>query len=144
MKAKLKSVILAGYEITRGGRIFSNTNWRGLGRREIVQQLNDNGYPSVRITLAGKRVHYSVHSLVAAAFLPNKPSTRHEIRHLDGEKTNNHADNLAWGTQKENADDRERHGRTSRGESHSASIKASNQADAIRAFRRAQKESRHV
>jgi hypothetical protein len=122
--AKHKSVVLAGYTITRDGRVISGSNWRGLGRRELAQDLNDDGYPSVRVTLAGKRVRYAVHSLVASAFLPPRPSPRHEVRHLDGDKLNPHADNLAWGTQKENADDRERHGRTSRGTKHSAAIKA--------------------
>jgi hypothetical protein len=143
-QAKHTAVLLAGYEITRDGRVFSNTNWRGMGRRELAQHLNDDGYPSVRVTLAGKRVRYAVHSLVAAAYLPPRPTWWHEVRHLDGNKLNASADNLAWGTQKENAEDRERHGRTSRGESHSAAIKASNQAEATRAFHRSQAEARHA
>ena len=126
--AKHRSVTLAGYEVTRDGRIVSTTNWRGMGTRELAQQPNADGYPSVRVTLAGKRVRYAVHSLVALAHLPPRPSPAHEVRHLDGNKLNPHADNLAWGTRKENADDRELHGRTSRGARHSAFIKASNQA----------------
>lgn len=123
MSAAHTNVLLAGYEVTRDGRVFPTTNWRGLGRRELAQNLNDDGYPSVRVTLAGKRVRYSVHSLVAFAHLPPRSSSAHEVRHLDGDKMNPHADNLAWGTPKENADDRERHGRTSRGKSHAEAIK---------------------
>lgn len=136
---KHEAVLLAGYEITREGRVFSNTNWRGMGRRELVQQKNHDGYPSVRVTLDEKRVHYSVHTLVAFAHLPPRPSPSHEVRHLDGNKMNSCADNLAWGTQKENADDRERHGRTSRGSKHSSAIKSSNQSKAVRDFHRAKK-----
>ena len=66
------------------------------------------------------------------------------LRHLDGNKTNPHADNLAWGTQKENAADRERHGKTSRGSKHSAAIRSSNQAEGTRAFHQSQKEARNV
>jgi hypothetical protein len=40
------------------------------------------------------------------------------VRHLDGDHLNSHVSNLAWGTGKDNADDRERHGRTARGERH--------------------------
>lgn len=40
----------------------------------------------------------------------------HEARHLDGDRTNNAADNLAWGTPVENARDKERHGTVSKGE----------------------------
>lgn len=31
---KFTSVTLAGYEVTRDGRIVSTTNWRGMGTRE--------------------------------------------------------------------------------------------------------------
>ena len=64
MSTKHTAVLLAGYEITRDGRIFSTTNWRGLGRRELAQHPNADGYPSVRVTLAGKRVRYAVHSSI--------------------------------------------------------------------------------
>lgn len=114
-----------GYEVTTDGRVFSlKTNWRGYGKREMQQTPNDDGYPSVRILVEGKRKRLAVHVLVARHHLPPRPSPKHEVRHLDGDKTNASANNLAWGTQKENADDRERHGRTSRGTRHSAFIKA--------------------
>lgn len=115
-----------GYEVTRDGRVFSAaSNWRGYGRREMHQTPNSDGYPSVRLTLGGKRKRIAVHVLVAAHYLPPRPSARHEVRHLDGDRTRPHADNLAWGTQKENAEDRERHGRTSRGDNHANAIKSS-------------------
>lgn len=130
-----------GYEVTRDGKVFSvASNWRGYGRREMRQLLNSDGYPCVRLMLDGRRKHIRVHVLVAQAYLPPRPSEDHEIRHLDGNRLNPNADNLAWGTRKDNAADRERHGRTSRGEAHSASIKSSNQAAGVRAFRQRQRE----
>src|SRR5690606_26890186 len=93
-------------------------------RRELRQDLNDDGYPSVRITTDGKRTRFAVHVLVAKHHLPPRPSPQHEVRHLDGNRMNPSASNLAWGTRQENADDRETHGRTSRGETHSAAIRA--------------------
>ena len=60
-----------------------------------------------------------VHSLVAKKYLPPRPSEHHQIRHLDGNKTNNSVENLSWGTAKENADDRKAHGMTSCGIKHS-------------------------
>ena len=117
-----------GYEVTREGIVYSvASNWRGLGKRRLNVTPNSDGYPSVRLQINGKRVRIGVHKLVALHHLPPKPSQRHELRHLDGNKDNPHADNLAWGTPKENAADRELHGRTSRGASHGATIKASNQ-----------------
>lgn len=118
-------IAAAGYEVTAEGRIFSSTNWRGLGRRELNKDINKYGYPCVRMVLNGKRTRIAVHRLVAMWHLPERPSEMHQIRHLDGDKTNSHAENLAWGTAKQNADDREQHGRTSRGEKHSASIRSS-------------------
>ena len=102
---------VTGYEVTNNGQVFSVR--RG---REMVQAPNDDGYPSVRLTVNGKRTHYAVHRLVALFYLPSRPSINHEIRHLDGDKGNNDASNLCWGTRLDNAKDRDRHGRTSRGE----------------------------
>jgi hypothetical protein len=50
------------------------------------------------------------------AFVGPRPSERHESRHLDGTKTNNHLSNLQWGTYEENQMDRLAHGKSNRGE----------------------------
>lgn len=124
-----------GYLITCGGRVYSTDhNWRGYGNREMQWTLNSDGYPSVRLTINGKRSRLAVHRLVALHYLPEKPAPDHEVRHLDGNKMNPFAGNLAWGTRKENADDRERHGRTSRGKKHSVAILNSSHAQAVAAF----------
>jgi hypothetical protein len=115
---------MSRYQITRDGRVISLANWRGLGDRDLAQQPNSDGYPSVRIVVDGQRKHFAVHVLVAREHLPPRPSPRHEVRHLDGDKQNPCADNLTWGTKQDNADDRERHGRTSRGERHAACVRA--------------------
>jgi len=39
-------------------------------------------------------------------------------RHKDGSRTNNHADNLEWGSQRENIADKRRHGTHQQGEKH--------------------------
>lgn len=114
-----------GYRVAADGRVFSVAhNWRGYGERELVQLPNTDGYLRVRMVINGHRKSYMVHTLVANAFLPARPSPLHEMRHLNGNRTDNRADNLAWGTRQDNADDRERHGRTSRGLKHAAAIKA--------------------
>lgn len=99
-----------GYEVTEDGKVFSlGHNWRGLGRRELVQELNADQYPSVRLTVDGKRVRYPVYKLVALHHLPPRPSRKHLIRHKDGDRMNSRKDNLMWGTVSENALDREYH-----------------------------------
>lgn len=107
---------LSAYEVTKDGRVFAvGTNWRGYGKRELVQQINTYGYPSVRLSLKKARKTLPVHRLVAHVHIGPKPSNDHQIRHLDGTRTNNDVGNLAWGTAKDNADDRSAHGRTSNG-----------------------------
>lgn len=46
---------------------------------------------------------YSVHRLVAEAFLPPAPSSAHTIDHIDRNRSNNNAANLRWLTVKEQA-----------------------------------------
>lgn len=113
-----------GYRVTADGRVFSvEHNWRGYGERELSQLPHKDGYLTVRLMVNGKRKRFAVHRLVAEQFLAPRPSPTHQVRHLDGNKANNRVANLAWGTAKENADDRQMHGRTSRGERHAIAIK---------------------
>lgn len=118
--------IVPGYSVNKSGDVFSYSNWRSLGKRKLAQTINCYGYPTVKIYIKGKRRHVTVHSLVAIAFLKKKPSPKHEIRHLNGIKTDNRINNLRWGTRKQNASDRARHGNTVMGErSHHAKLSAS-------------------
>lgn len=113
-----------GYEIDTHGQVFSvGHNWRGYGRRKLVQDIDSHGYPSVRVTVEGRRKRIPVYRLIAATFLRERPSSKHEVRHLDGNKRNSHYTNLEWGTRKDNAQDRAVHGRTSKGSRHSEAIK---------------------
>ena len=114
-----------GYAVTDDGLVWANTKWRGeQGYRLLSRVPNGKGYLKVRLVSPnGKRVNRAIHTLVAKAFLEPKPSAAHEVRHKDGERTHNRVSNLCWGTRKDNAADREQHGRTSRGPAHSAAIK---------------------
>lgn len=75
--------------------------------------LTIHGYHSVN--LYGK-TPTGVHLLILRTFHGPRPSTAHEARHLNGIRTDNQKDNLCWGTKKENAADKDRHGTTVRGE----------------------------
>lgn len=74
-----------------------------------------HGYLSVHLWQDGKRIKKLVHRIVAETFIGPAPSKKHEVRHLDGNNQNNIPTNLAWGSKKDNAEDKIRHGRQPRG-----------------------------
>lgn len=98
------------YFIDANGDVWSSQNWRGYGLRKLVPSLNSHGYLTVKVCCSGGMKKAFVHKLVCTAFHEEKPSCEYEVRHLDGNKENNNAYNLCWGTKKENAHDRKIHG----------------------------------
>lgn len=72
-----------------------------------------NRYPCVGPTRDGKQRATPVHVLVALAFHGPRPEGM-EVRHLDGTRTNNRPENLAWGTHSENMQDKVAHGTATR------------------------------
>lgn len=106
-----KKLCEAAYSVEPNGDVYSkDSNWRGYGPRLMKPDLNSHGYSRVRLTINGKRKVYLVHKLVAEKYLGPKPTPAHEVRHLDGNRQNNSVSNLCWGTRKENAADRTKHG----------------------------------
>ncbi|QDF19815.1 HNH endonuclease [Mycobacterium phage LilSpotty] len=67
------------------------------------------------LTFDIKKRKVKVHRFVCEVFNGPPPSPTHEVRHLNGDPRDNRPENLAWGTAKENATDRVRHGRQYRG-----------------------------
>ncbi len=96
------------YQISSYGRVKSlariTKNNHKIPERILntTTRLTKDGY--CRVTLIGKksRTHdYRVHRLVAEAFIPN-PNNKSTVNHIDGNKKNNHVDNLEWNTREEN------------------------------------------
>ena len=93
---------IPGYE---GRYVVSNMGYvRKVGTtKRNYGTWNDRGYRQVHITdNQGKIRTMLVSRLVALAFLPN-PDGRTQVDHLDTDRSNNRADNLAWAWPKENA-----------------------------------------
>jgi hypothetical protein len=106
------------YEVSNYGNVRSLTRQVPYGRHKgmtykgrDIKQFFTNNYLSVKLARAGITKTAYVHELVLAAFEGTRPqmTERCEIRHLDGQKTNNHIDNLTYGTTRENAADRKLH-----------------------------------
>lgn len=106
-----------GYAVSDDGRVFSSRPCARTGEcpRELRQTKTQYGYRMVRLQVLRRQTSDGVHRLVAKAFLPPPESHQTVVRHLDGNPSNNRADNLAWGTQADNLADAVRHGRTLKG-----------------------------
>lgn len=89
-----------GFVITMDGEVYSES-----GKGPYFQQVGRRGYVQVRLQTGtgdsrGRKV-FSVHRLVAEAFIPN-PLGLPEVNHKDGVKGNNRHTNLEWCTRAEN------------------------------------------
>ena len=60
-----------------------------------------SGYQYVALSIGDKPKNYTVHRLVARAFVQNF-NNKPEVNHIDEDKSNNRADNLEWVTRIEN------------------------------------------
>ena len=89
------------YEVSNLGnvrRIFRyGRRWIGLCKPKITR----DGYYESTLVKDGKPKCIRTHRLVAQAFCEN-PENKAEVNHIDGNKLNNHADNLEWCTSSEN------------------------------------------
>ena len=83
---------------------------------------DSDGYLQVSLFRDTQSNTRKVHALVCFAFHGPRPTLGHEVAHGDGSRQNNRAENVRWATPKQNAEDRDAHGRTSRGDHHPAKI----------------------
>ena len=98
------------YEVSNLGnvrsieRMVNNRLHNGL--RKSPQKLlkagkSKAGYFIVSFCVDGVKSNQTVHRLVARAFIPNE-TNKPQVNHKDGNKLNNHIDNLEWVTVSEN------------------------------------------
>jgi len=93
------------YEVSSHGRVRRSPNSPACNASypgRILRPDNHNsGYQRVTLRYGGKMDRVFVHRLVARAFLTEARSHA-QVNHKDGDKHNNHAENLEWCTPQEN------------------------------------------
>lgn len=120
------------YEVSSDGRVRRSEAGSNNAKpgRILKGYVDRDGYTVVRLSRRGQVYDRKVHRLVCTAF--HGESVLPEVRHLDGNPSNNNASNLAWGTTAQNAADRSGHGRTRRGEASPKAKLTNAQVDRIR------------
>lgn len=102
-----------GYYIASDGTLYTTRGtWDAgrLGLRRIQPSRSCTGYEHVSIRLRdGSYKPTYIHRIVLETFVGPCPDNM-ETRHLNGNRTDNHVDNLRWGTKQENVEDKLRHG----------------------------------
>ena len=87
------------YLVSDMGKVMS------LAREEahiMTPTITEKGYLRVYLTIHGKSKGFSIHRLVAEAFLDN-PDSLPQVNHIDCNKKNNGVDNLEWISNIDNA-----------------------------------------
>lgn len=83
------------YQVSNMGRVKS-LNYNHTKQEKILKQGKDkDGYLKVCLFKEGKRKYFTVHRLVANAFLEN-PNNFRCVNHKDENPSNNYVDNLEW------------------------------------------------
>jgi hypothetical protein len=134
------------YEVSDKGQIRSLPRIVSFGNRQrvtpekvILPYIRPTGYHTVKLGKEGRKQNAYVHRLVTLVFSGPCPP-KHEVCHRDGNKSNNRADNLYWGTRKQNIADNIRMGIHPLGEAHGMAKLTDKQVLEIRKDTRPAKE----
>jgi len=84
------------YYVSNFGRIFNKKT-----KRYLTGYKSNNGYQMVHLRMEVQKL-CSIHRLVMIAFSPIENMNSLQINHKDGNKQNNHIDNLEWSTALQN------------------------------------------
>lgn len=105
------------YEVTKSGRVRSLDRWvlsknlstKKIKGREMKPRISNHGYLRVGLSKHGHVKDFFVHKIVAMTFIGPRPEGM-DICHYDGDRTNNHLENLRYDTRLGNMADQRRHG----------------------------------
>ena len=85
------------YQVSWWGRVRNAKTGRIL-----KSGVSSNTYLTVGLSKMGKAKSFSVHVLVAREWVEN-PDNKRCVDHIDGNKANNHHENLRWASHSENS-----------------------------------------
>ena len=91
------------YQVSWWGRVRNATT-----ARILKGSLSSNGYLTVGLSKNRKPKTHYIHQLVAREWVSN-PEEKRCVDHIDGNKVNNHLDNLRWATHAENSRNMKKH-----------------------------------
>lgn len=84
--------IKTDYIVYHDGKVYSE-----VSERFLKPYLNSNGYLRYNLRVNGKKIRLYAHQLVAQTYISN-PHNKPTVNHDNGEKLDNHIDNLSWMT----------------------------------------------
>ena len=116
------------HEIDATGNVWSldrtytrpHLGTRTVKGRQLKQRPDRDGYLTVCLNHEGKQLTKWVHVAVAESFIGTRPASQERIEccHLNGDRTDNRVENLAWATSKENSAHMVEHGTRFYAEAH--------------------------
>ncbi len=82
------------YFVSEDGNVFRNG-------KQLKPKIDKDGYKIVAVWKNNKPQYFRIHRMVGELYIPNMEN-KEEINHWDGNKFNNHVNNLRWATSLEN------------------------------------------
>lgn len=81
------------YEVSNMGRV--RTIYTTIPPKVLRTRVcKSNGYDTINFTFEGKKKTFTIHSLVAKLFIRDYDGNNEVVNHIDGNKLNNHINNL--------------------------------------------------
>lgn len=137
------------YEVSNYGKVRSIDRYisgrSGLVKGQLIHSdLNQKGYPQLRLYKNNTKYVRNQHRLLTLAFIPN-PNNLPQVNHIDGDKLNNHISNLEWISNSDNMSHAYKLGlRSSIGENNSNCKITDNQVTHIKLIYNTGKSSKYI